>query len=109
MVLIVGGEHSGKRSYAREAFAPLDDTDAVFNLHERVFANPGQSGEILPELLTKRVVTCNEVGCGVIPMDRAERAAREEVGRLCCELAREATAVVRVVCGIPAVIKGVLP
>ena len=46
------------------------------------------------------VVICDEVGCGVVPMDREERAWREQVGRTCCRLAERAAAVYRVTCGL---------
>lgn len=46
------------------------------------------------------VVICDEVGCGVVPMDAFERAWREKVGRVCCYFAKEAAQVIRVVCGV---------
>lgn len=46
------------------------------------------------------MVVCREVGCGVVPMDRGDRDRREAVGRLCCDLAREAEAVYRLQCGL---------
>lgn len=69
----------------------------------------GRSSEDLLALLEgKRVVVCDEVGCGIVPLDPDDRAWRERVGRLCCDLAARADAVVRVVCGIPQMIKGEL-
>ena len=52
------------------------------------------------------MVVCDEVGSGVIPLEKARRLGREATGRLCCQLAKEATRVVRLVAGIPTVIKG---
>jgi len=49
---------------------------------------------------------CSEVGSGIIPTDRTERIAREATGRLCVLLAQRASCVVRMVCGVPTVIKG---
>lgn len=46
------------------------------------------------------VLVCDEVGCGVVPIDRRERDYRELTGRLLTGLAAEAEAVVRVYCGI---------
>ena len=46
------------------------------------------------------------VGCGVVPLDPAERAWREEVGRLCCALAQKAERVERIFCGLSMVLKG---
>ena len=55
------------------------------------------------------VITCDEIGCGVVPIDRADENWREAVGRLCCALAQEADAVVRVIAGVPQFIKGEKP
>ena len=52
------------------------------------------------------VILCDEVGCGVVPVDPAERAWREETGRLCCELAQKADRVERIFCGLSMVLKG---
>ena len=116
MVLIVGGEGSGKRSYAAAlgyrqedmADACLDERPVVFHVEKMAFARPDGTEELYRALLEKEVVICNEVGSGVIPIDRGERLGREAAGRLCILLARKADAVVRMVCGIPAVIKGEL-
>lgn len=47
----------------------------------------------------------NELGCGVIPMDVHDRRCRELVGRTCCDLAKEAKEVHRVVCGVGEILK----
>lgn len=114
MILIVGSEGSGKRTFAESlgytkeemADAVIDEKPVIYHLEKMVFANPEIGDEILPQLLEKEAVICCEVGSGVIPIVRAERAGREACGRLCVLLAREADAVVRMTCGIPTVIKG---
>ena len=114
MILIIGGAASGKREYLRSlgfgdndiADAALDGRPALVNLHELVFANPEAAPELLAPLLAKQAVTCNEVGAGIIPADYAERSAREATGRLCNQLAQQATEVVRMVAGLPVKIKG---
>ena len=117
MVLIVGGEGSGKRSFVKSlgytqadlADGVLDGRPVVFHLERMVFQNPDGIDSLLPELEGKAAVLCNEVGSGVIPVDRDERLGREAVGRLCIQLAQRAGCVVRMVCGIPTFIKGQLP
>ena len=42
----------------------------------------------------------------MIPLQKEDRLYREAVGRLCILLAKEAEQVIRLVCGIPQVIKG---
>lgn len=114
MILVIGAAASGKRTYVRTlgysdtdmADAIIDDKPVLCNLQDLVEKAPENSGELLPALLTKEVVICNETGSGVIPAERHLRETREATGRLCILLAREADRVIRVVCGIPTVLKG---
>ena len=115
MILVIGGIASGKREYvmneygyseAELADAVLDERPVIYNLQDLVAKNPDDFNMLLPELLTKEVVICNEVGCGIVPVLHKERKIRESVGRLCILLAKEAKSVVRLYCGIPSMIKG---
>ena len=54
------------------------------------------------------VLIATEVGGGVVPMDPAQRVAREAAGRLACLLAQRAESVIRVCCGLPQALKGEL-
>lgn len=113
MILIIGGRGAGKRTYAKEmgyakgdmADGVLDARPVVYHVQDMVFADPAASMGLLPMLCAKEVVICDEVGSGVIPLERANREAREATGRLCAALAAEATRVIRMVCGIPQIIK----
>lgn len=117
MILIVGGEGAGKRSYAKSlgyrdadmADAVLDSRPVIFHTERLAFERPDQVEALYEALVKKEVVICNEVGSGVIPVDRAGRLGRESTGRLCVLLAQRAGTVVRMVCGIPTVIKGEVP
>ena len=51
------------------------------------------------------VLVCDEIGCGVVPIQPQERQWREQTGRLCCLLAKRAERVVRVFVGRPMVLK----
>lgn len=117
MILILGGEGSGKRTFARS----LGYTDAemtrnpdsplpvFFQLEQVLLEDPSLADSLPEKLLRKELVLCCEVGSGIIPLSEKERLAREAVGRACVLLAREADAVVRLVAGIPMAIKGELP
>jgi adenosyl cobinamide kinase/adenosyl cobinamide phosphate guanylyltransferase len=117
VILIIGAAAAGKRAFAETlgytpadmADARLDDRPVLFNLQEMVWPAPDRIRELLPRLLEKEAVLCDEVGSGVIPVAGNEAAARRAVGKLCILLAQQAACVVRVVCGIPTVIKGTLP
>ena len=51
------------------------------------------------------IIICNEIGCGIVPLDKAERLYRELTGRILVKLASKAEKVVRITCGIPQRIK----
>lgn len=114
MMLIIGGAASGKMTYlASLGYKPeviadgvLDDRKVLYGLEKLVAADPEGAAGLLPALLQKEVVACCEVGSGVIPMRFEQRRAREATGRLCVQLAARADRVVRLVAGIPIVIKG---
>ncbi len=114
MILIIGAMGAGKLSYLRDvmgcnddeiADGVLDDRPVVYNLQNLVFADPSRVDELERLMLEKSIVVCNEVGAGVIPLERSDREARDTTGRLCVRLARAAHKVVRLVCGIPIILK----
>ena len=114
MILVIGGLATGKREYVKKTYgytdsdmadATLDGHPVLYNLQDLVKTVPDESMALLPELLNKAVVICNEVGSGLVPVERTEREEREAAGRLCIALAEQAEKVVRICCGIPQIIK----
>lgn len=113
MILVVGGSGNGKLDYVKSLGYGDDQIDdgkvgdrpVVYNLQDIVAADTEAAPTLFDELVAKEVVVCDEVGSGVIPATHEGREAREQTGRLCVRLAREATEVVRVVMGIPTRIK----
>lgn len=113
MILIIGAEASGKRAYAEslgytalDMSEALDDKPVLYNLQNLVLRDVEGAPLLFDALLQKELVLCNEVGSGVIPVDANERLGREATGRLCIRLAQRAERVVRMVCGVPTVLKG---
>ena len=53
-----------------------------------------------------RVIVMDEVGSGIVPMEKADRLWREACGRCGCMIAARADRVIRLVCGIPMILKG---
>lgn len=102
-LLIVGAAGQNKARFAREESDVLDHAHIV--IRDRMKAGCSYE-EILAFLISHEVVICGEVGSGVVPVDAFERLWREETGRLCCDMAQAAGTVVRVVCGLPQVLKG---
>ena len=103
MILIVGGAASGKRDYARSL--GFGENEISQNVWELIRENPTGHDELFEMLRGKPVVICDEVGSGIVPMERSGRDLRDACGRLCIALAAEAESVIRMVCGIPMVIK----
>lgn len=115
--LIVGGAHQGKRAYAEftygltaEDFSPQGTATDHLHLQVRELVERGEDAKtvLLEHLrsLDSWVVICDEIGCGVVPVDALEREWREQTGRLCAELAKAADTVERLCCGIPVRLKG---
>ena len=102
MILVIGGQGAGKGAFVRDVLGVPGTGPDGGELEKVVWAL--EERDPLPsfnELCQAEVVVCQEVGCGVVPMDSSERRRREEIGRLCCRLAQVAQAVYRLSCGIP--------
>ena len=117
MILVVGGAGQGKLAWALKmtgrtvddvAGEPEAGRSILTGLAQwlRETEDPMPALEKWLEACPQAVILCDEVGCGVVPMDRADRAWRERVGRTCCALAERADCVVRLYCGIPSILKG---
>lgn len=104
MIFIIGGAYQGKTSFADRNFS---DTHKIINhYHEEIRLQMQKGKEPLEEVKRllqsedKLVIICDEVGCGLVPVDAFERAYREQVGRVGGYLAGQAEQVIRVICGI---------
>lgn len=122
MRLIIGGAHQGKLRWILQQTGYTESDVAVSldearhlpilnSLHQLVrdLLEKGISPQAEIEALlrdhSELIVLCDEIGCGVVPMDAFERSWREETGRICCWLAERAVRVDRVFCGIAICIK----
>ena len=122
MKLFVGGAFQGKRDCMQGMFGieesviadgaqELKEIAAIDHYHLRI-RKQLETGldpvEELEKLLNKHpdiVLLCDEVGQGIVPMERADRDYREAVGRTMCVAAQRAEEVYRVVCGLAQRIK----
>lgn len=119
VTLILGGAYQGKRAYAEMIFPGLTWADGEeipfreienaaaidrFHLLVKRWMLAEKSAKDLTEKILgmnrKIIILCDEIGCGLVPVDAFEREYREAAGRVCVELAEHARRVDRVVCGI---------
>ena len=115
MIMIIGGAYQGKLAYAKEMFPDVRWTDGEQCEKEAIFQYRGlfHFHKYIERLLSKQlkeknpdlILVTDEIGYGIVPMDPFLREVRETTGRICTELAKDAKSVIRVVCGIPTVIK----
>ncbi len=126
MILIFGGAYQGKLEYALKTYR-LTEKDVyhcdletmVINFDKKVIDNLERfilacikedvsARECLEDNIDKlrdKIVICDDISQGVVPMDKTERAWREMTGRCMTYLGQEAEEVIRVFCGIGSKVK----
>ncbi|MBR6156397.1 MAG: bifunctional adenosylcobinamide kinase/adenosylcobinamide-phosphate guanylyltransferase [Lachnospiraceae bacterium] len=124
MQLFIGGAFQGKREFMKQLTgaaeteiaeaASVSDTKeyrALDHYHLRIRKQLEQGQDPvreLEQLLQEQpeiILLCDEVGMGIVPMDKRDREYREAVGRTMCVAAQKAEKVYRVICGIGEKIK----
>lgn len=133
MILITGGAYQGKQKIARSlweqhkieqnAIEPivaagniadqeqLLRAEIIVQFHlwiRRMMEEEKEPYPFVHKLFHKNpqvVLTLDQVGCGVVPIDAFDRKYRETVGRIGCLLADQADEVYLVTCGIARKIK----
>ena len=115
MVLIIGGAYQGKLAFAKEAFGVTDEDvhtctpgeidfsrRCIYKIEEFTYNHPDPIGcfEAHREEWQNSILICQDIFCGVVPMGAENRAWRQNPGRLCQYLSREATRVSRIFCGL---------
>ena len=126
MILIIGGVYQGKLEYAREHYpeAPviqcddmnheldLPDESCIINaLHLFILAqtkagiNTYEYLEQHMSRLQNKIIVCDDISCGVVPISSELRFWRESTGRCLGLISKNSDKVIRLYCGIPSVIK----
>ena len=119
MTLIIGGAYQGKLAFARETFgfgeedvftcsgAEIDFAKPCVNaLEEFTLACVRQGLDPVEYLRGHRaqwentVFICQDLFCGVVPIDTELRSWRHTTGLVCQYLSREADRVSRIFCGL---------
>ena len=124
MILVIGGAYQGKLDYVLENHPGktvfqcdvenpgLDLSAGIINgLHLMILAQVRAGTDAIAYLqerlleLKSKVVICDDVSCGVVPIDPEMRRWRETTGRCLALLSKNADEVIRVFCGIGSRIK----
>lgn len=104
MILVIGGAYQGKGEFAQSI--GIDPARIIYNAQDLIARAVKDGRDAERELFTLLdsgdydAVTCDEIGMGIVPAERAERERRELTGRIMCRAAKAADAVYRVQCGI---------
>lgn len=124
MKMITGGAYQGKSDFVKEHFGcdildgescdfkKVFTAECVCNYHllvKRLIENGHDAIAFTERLCIENpdlIVIINEIGCGIIPLEKSERIWREQTGRAGTVIAKNSDTVVRIICGIPTVIKG---
>jgi len=126
MEMITGGAYQGKREYAKKIFGFSDDdiADGTVCSETEIFSakcicsyhifvkrmlgdgkDPCEITERLCRENTDLIIITDEIGCGIIPLEKKERIWREMTGRCGCIIAANSVKVTRLINSVPAVIK----
>ena len=124
MEMIIGGAFQGKGAYARKTHPEvawkngadlekedLMTVDGVLDFQEyikkelKADRNVAGLAEELSEKNPDIILISNELGYGVVPIDKFDREYRETTGRVCTRLAKKSKSVVRIICGMECVLK----
>ena len=115
MILILGGAYQGKLDFAKEVFSLLEaevfhchneeidfSKRCIYKIEEFTFAHEDPIAYFKEnyELWQDSILICQDIFCGVVPMGAENRAWRQNTGRLCQYLAKEADQVIRIFCGL---------
>lgn len=119
MILIIGGAYQGKLDYAKAAWQ-LTEADiftctgaeidfsrcCVRHIEEFTWACVREQRDAVAYFEARRdqwqdsILICRDMSAGVVPLGADLRAWRQENGRLCQYLSREAAQVSRIICGL---------
>ena len=121
MHLIIGGAFQGKTDWVKaqffleggQIFECSEEADACLSApcvtHLERFAlyclrqglEPAEVLEQRAEAWKNSVLICDDISCGVVPLEAETRAWREACGRCLAMLSAEAETVTRLFCGLP--------
>ena len=119
MILIIGGAYQGKLAYATSAYqlsekdiytcdgGEIDFSKRCIYAIEKFVYHCVQNGKDPIACFCRNrqqwensILICQDLFCGVVPLGADMRIWRQETGKLCQYLSKEAQQVFRILCGL---------
>lgn len=120
MELIIGGAFQGKTAFVKENFGISDEDilvcekESETNFDKKCITHlerfsywcvehgfePSEYFYEHAENISDKIIVCDDISCGVVPINKTERAWREANGRLLIKLSKDSEHVTRVFCGL---------
>lgn len=110
MILVIGGFSQGKLAFVKSEFN-IDDKKVFNKFNDWVRSvikngdNPVDATNKLIDENPDLIIISDEIGNGIVPMEKEERDFRDTIGGIQIMLAKQAEEVYRVTCGIGQKIK----
>jgi len=122
MIFVIGGIYEGKTEYVKNTYGKeitdgascelnCKDFECINNYHiliKRLIENGTDPLKFTLELIEEKkdlIIIMDEIGCGIVPIEKSERMWRETTGRIGCIIAEKSEKTVRIFCGIPQILK----
>lgn len=116
IILVVGGAFQGKTEFVKNKWK-IDESEIynsniidesiknyrVINNFNEIIKNYINNSEYAMNLIMQssiEIIIADEIGCGVVPVDKNKRILREQISRSICEAAKCCSEVYRVYCSI---------
>ena len=125
MVLVFGGAYNGKSEFVKEKFNITEDDmfyckgdkidfskKVICGFHKFTYDNVLKNINSLDyikdniNLFEDKIIICDEISSGIVPLKKEDRIWREETGKCLQYLYKKSSVIYRVFCGIPTIIKG---
>ena len=120
-ILVIGGAYQGKKQWVNETFPQykeynvldLKNTSDLIRINDfhilmkQWISNNFDYMDNVKKIcnMNSWIIISDEIGNGIVPINKEERIWREETGRTLTFIAKNADEVYRIYCGIPTKIK----
>ncbi|SFD02484.1 bifunctional adenosylcobinamide kinase/adenosylcobinamide-phosphate guanylyltransferase [Clostridium uliginosum] len=124
MILVFGGAYNGKLNFVKEKYNLNEEdlffckdeklklsTKAIVGLHIFIKScilkgiNPLKFIEDNLNMLDGKIIVCDEIGSGIVPLKKEDRIWREETGQILQFLSKRSSKVSRIFFGMEEVLK----